>query len=59
MPRKLLGVSRIHALGWHHRIELAERLRSTYDWFRKSEVRTSSIRGTDAISAAMEPAARA
>ncbi|MFT3851905.1 MAG: GDP-L-fucose synthase [Ilumatobacteraceae bacterium] len=32
-PRKLLDVSRLHALGWHHRIELADGLRSTYDWF--------------------------
>ena len=32
-PRKLLDVSRLHALGWQHRIELAEGLPSTYDWF--------------------------
>ena len=33
MPRKLLDVSRIHRLGWKHRIALAEGIRSTYDWF--------------------------
>ncbi|MEW6320172.1 MAG: GDP-L-fucose synthase [Acidobacteriota bacterium] len=33
MPRKLLDVSRIHALGWRHRIDLRDGLRSTYDWF--------------------------
>jgi GDP-L-fucose synthase len=33
MPPKLLDVSRLHALGWHHRIELAEGVRSTYRWF--------------------------
>jgi GDP-L-fucose synthase len=33
MPRKLLDVSRLHALGWRHRIELADGIRSTYDWF--------------------------
>jgi GDP-L-fucose synthase len=33
MPRKLLDVSRLHALGWRHRIALADGIRSTYDWF--------------------------
>jgi GDP-L-fucose synthase len=33
MPRKLLDVSRIHALGWRHRIELQDGIRSTYAWF--------------------------
>ncbi len=32
-PRKLLDVSRIHALGWKHRIGLREGLQQTYDWF--------------------------
>ena len=32
-PRKLLDVSRLHALGWQHRIALADGIRSTYDWF--------------------------
>lgn len=32
-PRKLLDVSRIHALGWRHRIDLAEGIRATYAWF--------------------------
>jgi GDP-L-fucose synthase len=33
MPRKLLDVSRIHGLGWRHRIELAQGIRTTYEWF--------------------------
>jgi len=33
MPRKLLDVSRLHSLGWRHRIGLAEGIRSTYQWF--------------------------
>ena len=33
-PRKLLDVSRLHALGWRHRMSLREGIRSTYDWFR-------------------------
>jgi GDP-L-fucose synthase len=32
-PKKLLDVSRLHALGWHHRIELKEGIASTYAWF--------------------------
>jgi GDP-L-fucose synthase len=32
-PRKLLDVSRLHALGWHHRIGFDEGLRQTYRWF--------------------------
>ncbi len=32
-PRKLLDVSRLHALGWKHHIELADGIRRTYDWF--------------------------
>jgi GDP-L-fucose synthase len=33
MPRKLLDVSRLHALGWRHRIGLRDGIASTYDWF--------------------------
>jgi GDP-L-fucose synthase len=32
-PRKLLDVTRLHALGWSHRIPLEQGLASTYDWF--------------------------
>jgi len=32
-PRKLLDVSRIHALGWRHRIGLLEGLKDTYRWY--------------------------
>ena len=32
-PRKLLDVSRLHALGWRHSIELEDGIRSTYEWF--------------------------
>jgi len=33
MPRKLLDVSRLHALGWRHRIGLREGIAATYEWF--------------------------
>ena len=32
-PRKLLDVSRLHALGWRHSIGLREGIESTYAWF--------------------------
>ena len=32
-PRKQLDVSRLHALGWRHTIELEDGIRSTYEWF--------------------------
>jgi GDP-L-fucose synthase len=35
-PRKLLDVSRLHGLGWRHRIELREGIERTYEWFRRS-----------------------
>lgn len=32
-PRKLLDVSRLHALGWRHRTPLAAGIAATYRWF--------------------------
>src|SRR6185503_16957133 len=32
-PRKLLDVSRLHGLGWRHRIALREGIASSYRWF--------------------------
>lgn len=32
-PRKLLDVSRLHALGWRHRMSLGEGIEHTYQWF--------------------------
>ncbi|MBU6430530.1 MAG: NAD-dependent epimerase/dehydratase family protein, partial [Cyanobacteria bacterium REEB65] len=32
-PRKLLDVSKLHGLGWKHRIGLREGIASTYEWF--------------------------
>jgi GDP-L-fucose synthase len=45
MPRKLLDVSRIHRLGWTHRIPLAQGIRSTYDWFLEHQgaLRTPAV----------------
>jgi GDP-L-fucose synthase len=36
-PRKLLDVSRIHALGWQARVPLREGVRETYRWFMEHQ----------------------
>jgi len=36
MPRKLLDVSRLHALGWRHRTTLRDGIDATYRWFLQS-----------------------
>ena len=43
-PRKLLDVTRLHTLGWHHGISLRNGLESTYEWFRthQNDARLSS-----------------
>lgn len=41
-PRKLLDVSKLHATGWRHSIELSKGLRQTYAWFRTN---TAGSRG--------------
>ncbi|MCP4200397.1 MAG: GDP-L-fucose synthase [bacterium] len=43
-PRKLLNVSRIHDLGWHHTIALREGIESTYAWFIENSERVSVAR---------------
>jgi len=47
-PRKLLDVSRLHALGWRHRMSLREGLASTYQWFLDNQ---GSLRGVAATAA--------
>lgn len=34
--RKLTDVSKLHALGWHHKIELNEGVKKLYDWYLHS-----------------------
>jgi GDP-L-fucose synthase len=36
-PRKLLDVSKLHTLGWRHRVTLADGIAATYRWFVGSE----------------------
>jgi GDP-L-fucose synthase len=35
-PRKLLDVSKLHALGWRHKYTLLQGLELTYSWFREN-----------------------
>jgi GDP-L-fucose synthase len=37
-PKKLLDVSRLHALGWKHRISLEEGINRTYEWYLRNKV---------------------
>ncbi|MBW1657686.1 GDP-L-fucose synthase family protein [Flavobacterium quisquiliarum] len=32
-PRKLMDVSKMHALGWQHQVKFEEGIKKTYDWF--------------------------
>lgn len=32
-PRKLTDVSRLHALGWHHRVQLTDGVQTLYRWY--------------------------
>ena len=38
-PRKLLDVSKLHALGWRHKIDLKDGVASTYAWFLENKER--------------------
>jgi GDP-L-fucose synthase len=42
-PRKLLDVSRLHALGWRHRMPLREGIRSAYDWYLQHKAAARGI----------------
>ncbi len=35
-PRKLTDVSKLHSLGWTHKIELEEGVRLAYEWFKEN-----------------------
>ncbi len=35
-PRKLMDVSKLHQLGWKHKVTLKEGIEKTYDWFLKN-----------------------
>lgn len=35
-PRKLIDVSKLHRLGWTHKVEIDEGVRKLFDWYRES-----------------------
>jgi GDP-L-fucose synthase len=45
-PRKLMDVSRLHAMGWRHSIELDAGIRATYDWFKANPAISSLTHST-------------
>jgi GDP-L-fucose synthase len=48
-PRKLLDVSRLHALGWRHKIALRDGVASSYRWFLENH---ATARGAEKGAAA-------
>ena len=34
--RKLIDVSKLHSLGWTHRVEIEEGVKLLYDWYRST-----------------------
>ena len=38
-PKKVLDVTRLHNLGWKHRLNLKEGIRMAYEWFKENENR--------------------
>jgi GDP-L-fucose synthase len=48
MPRKVLDVSRLHDLGWRHRIGLQEGLEETYRWFTEED--PARVRGLSVVA---------
>jgi GDP-L-fucose synthase len=50
-PRKLLDVRRIHALGWHHRIDLRTGIEQTYRWFVEHQATARLAAGVGAPAA--------
>ena len=43
-PRKLMDVSKMHALGWKHKIQLEEGIQKTYDWFLENLDRYKEVK---------------
>ena len=35
--KKLTDPSKLHSLGWHHKVELNEGIRRMYEWYKKSK----------------------
>jgi GDP-L-fucose synthase len=33
-PRKLIDVSKLHRLGWTHKVEIADGVRKLFEWYK-------------------------
>lgn len=43
-PRKLMDVSKMHELGWKHKVNLESGIQKTYDWFLESEGKYKEVK---------------
>ena len=43
-PRKLMDVSKMHALGWKHQVNLEKGIQMTYDWFLENVDRFKEVK---------------
>jgi GDP-L-fucose synthase len=43
-PRKLMDISKMHALGWKHQVDLAEGLEKTYAWFLANQASFKQVK---------------
>jgi GDP-L-fucose synthase len=42
-PRKLMDVSKMHAIGWQHQVQLEEGIQKTYHWFLENQANFKQI----------------
>ena len=49
-PQKLLDVSRLHTLGWKHKISLREGIEATYEWLKNNYPQLSEPRYSLAVN---------
>ena len=35
-PRKLIDVSKLHSLGWTHKVEIDQGVQKLFDWYKQS-----------------------
>ena len=35
-PRKLIDVSKLHSLGWTHKVEIEDGVEKLYEWYQQS-----------------------
>ncbi|TDD98350.1 GDP-L-fucose synthase family protein [Flavobacterium cellulosilyticum] len=43
-PRKLMDISKMHALGWKHQVQLEEGIQKTYNWFLQNATKFKEVK---------------